>query len=393
MLSKIKYIYRKYRYLYGKFLKFCEFVFGKYVSIKSHKIVFNNFNGKGYGDNPMYICEEMIKQKLPYDLVWLVRNNKINVPPKVKKANYNGILGRYHIASAKVVITNVKNRLPFKKKNGQYVIQTWHAMYGPKYAEKDAQDYLNPNYIEDSKENSRITDLFISSNTLQTAEYLSSFWCKCEIMECGYPRNDIYFNSTINDINLAKKRMGIPVECHLALYAPTFRDDKSIDCYSLDTNLLLKTLNEKYTGKWIILIRFHPNVVQSVGNLFHFDNSKINVTSYPNMQELLLISDILITDYSSSMYEFAIMKKPVFLFVPDLHKNIRPLKPSFYTLPFPFATTNKELNDIIYHFEKDEYLTSLNEFLKTFVCFDDGHASERVVERIKMVIEGTFKLS
>ena len=158
----------------------------------------------------------------------------------------------------------------------------------------------------------------------------------------------------------------------------------------------MKYINKFLPFKTILINEFnlYKKVICILNNINKiFDNSKINVTSYPNMQELLLISDILITDYSSSMYEFAIMKKPVFLFVPDLHKNIRPLKPSFYTLPFPFATTNKELNDIIYHFEKDEYLTSLNEFLKTFVCFDDGHASERVVERIKMVIEGTFKLS
>ena len=106
----------------------------------------------------------------------------------------------------------------------------------------------------------------------------------------------------------------------IVFYAPTFRDDYSLECYNLDTKEILSCLSQKFASEWVLMIRMHPNL-SSYKSLFDFDGEKIiDVNQYDDMQELLLVSDILITDYSTSMFDFSIMNKPVFLFATDIEQ-------------------------------------------------------------------------
>ena len=97
------------------------------IEISSNKIVFVNFMGRGYGCNPKYIAQEILKQNLPYDLVWIVGNLNEPMPDKIRKVLYGSMDSVYELATAKVIVTNVKNLLPYpNKKQGQYFIMTWH---------------------------------------------------------------------------------------------------------------------------------------------------------------------------------------------------------------------------------------------------------------------------
>ena len=356
--------------------------------IKKNKVVFRNFGGKGYSDNPKYIADEIIRRGYKYDMVWLVNEFYDEIPSSIRQVKNATLKCAYEMSTAKVIIINTKDALTCFKKKNQYLIQTWHSTYGPKYVEKDALDTLPAYYIKDSMENSAETDLFLSPCKLQTEEFRHAFWCECEIMPSGIPRNDVYFNYSPAQINSVKKELGIPSEAKIIIYAPTFRDDHSTEVYSLlDFAKIRKFLEERFGGDWYVLIRLHPGIQFDVNFKFDFNDHIINVSGYSDIQELLIASTLLITDYSSIMFDFYLLKKPVFLFTPDVDSpSIRGLRPMFYEFPFVHCKTQEELLSAITTFREKDYQDKVMEFEERFHSYDDGHAAERVVDRMKEIM-------
>ncbi len=354
--------------------------------IKENKVVFNNFNGRGYGDNPKYILEEIKDEN--YDFVWLASDLTESMPSVVRKVRPNSIKRLYEVATAKVIVTNVKNDLRLIKKKGQYIIQTWHGSYSSKRLEAAAADTLSPKYLKESRKNSKQTDLFISNSRVLSDCYRKDFWCDCEIMECGFPRNDILFKDNKGISEKVINFFNIKENCKLAMYAPTFRDDGSLDAYRIDAEKILDAL-EKDGNKWKLLIRMHPNM-QACGNLFDFDENIINATNYPDMQELLVATDTLITDYSSTVFEYAAMRKSVYLFTPDIeqYQKIRGLMPTFFQMPYRKNLNNEELIQDISDSSPDREEKLADQFTKIFGGVDDGTASNTIANRIKAVING-----
>lgn len=358
------------------------------LRLSKKKVVFRNFGGKGFSDNPKYIAEEILKRGYNYDIVWLVDGDYDDIPKQIRRVKNSTLRSAYELSTANVIVINTKDALCCFKKEKQYLIQTWHATFGPKYAEKDAQTILPAYYIKDSIENSAETDLFLSPCKLQTEEYRHAFWCKCEIMPSGIPRNDIYFNYNSAQISSVKKKLGVPGGAKLLIYAPTFRDDHSTDVYSLlDFARIRKFLEERFGGDWYVLIRLHPGIQFDVNFKFDFNDHIINVSGYSDIQELLIASSLLITDYSSIMFDFYLLKKPVFLFTPDVDSpSIRGLRPMFYEFPFLHCKTQEELLDAISTFREKDYQDKVMEFEERFHSYDDGHAAERVVNRINEIM-------
>jgi len=350
------------------------------------KIVFVNFLGHGFGDSPKYIAEEIIRQALPYDLVWLVYDMNSIFPDGIRKVKFYSLRSRYELATARIIISNTKNRLPYVKKKSQYYIQTWHGGFGVKYIERDAEQYLPPKYVRESKYDSSITDLILSGSEFQTKVIEDSFWYDGEIFKKGVPRNDVLFRHSDFSVQQFKKKYGFSADCKIVLYAPTFRDDDRCDVYQLNTSMLLNILRQKTNTPWKLIIRLHPNSARH-SNIFEYDDNVINGSIYPDAQELTIISDLLITDFSSIMMDFGIMRKPVMLFVTDLEDYIqksRGIRPLFYKLPFELSQSNEELCCAIMNYDEACYQQQLKVFMDTYYhSYDDGHASEYVVERIK----------
>lgn len=358
------------------------------------KVVFANFNGRGFGDNPKYIANEILRQNLNWKLVWLASDNSIPFPSCIKVVKFYSIKAIFELSTAKVIINNVKNGLPYIKRQSQYYIQTWHGSFPLKYIEKESEDLLGKDYVSKSQRDSEITDLLLSSCKSDTEIYKNAFWFKGEIMEKGIPRNDIYFTAKDKDKINIKNSIGIKNNQKIVMYAPTFRDDGDIDCYNLDYNLLLRSLNSK-DESWTLLIRMHPNVKDYLLPQIH-KRAIMDVSKYPDPQKLVLISDLIITDYSSIIFDATLNRTPVILFSCDLdkYKKERGLRPIFFDLPFPYCDTMKKLIGVVEYFNAGLYWERVDLFMKTKVqSFDDGHASERVVERIKEVIDGTFHKS
>jgi len=364
------------------------FVFFYYVfrifPVKKNKIFFQNFNGKGYGDNPKYIAEEILKRNLDVVIVWTVRpkfNN--NFPSGVKTIPYRSIRAIYEETTSGIWIDNCRKQLYVRKRKTQYYIQTWHGTISLKKVEKDVEKQLLVYYVKQAKYDSTIADLFLSDSKFTSQLFHSSFWYSGEIMECGTPREDILINPIVNIKEKVKKYFNIVQDTKIILYAPTFRNNFNADVYNIDHMLILKSLMEQTKENWIFLMRMHPNATEK-SDAFAYNETILNASNYNDMQELLMTSDILITDYSDCMFEFALMNKPVFLYINDYedYKTERDFYFDIFSLPFPYAMNNNELLKKMHCFDNALYLNSLNDFFSKVGIFKEGGASKKVVDKI-----------
>lgn len=286
----------------------------------------------------------------------------------------------FYLATAKFIISNVrlgKQGLHLYKKKGQKYIMTWHSSMGVKKIEKDAN--METEYKKIAKSDSKMCDLILSGCKFRTNIIKNSFWYNGEILEKGTPRNDVLFYE-YNDLKeKIYTRYSIPKSNKILLYAPTFRDNYQLEYYKLNWTDVIRILKLKYDNNYTVLIRLHPTFL-SYKHSFHLPNCKENildVTDYEDMQELLCISDILVTDYSSSIFDFAILKRPVFIFAADYHTYNRGTYLDLEKLPFPFAITNSELLENIARFDSAEYIKQLKKFNNDVIgTFEEGRASK-----------------
>ena len=354
-----------------------------------NKIVFLNFDGKGYGDNPKYIAEEILRRKLPCKMVWLVKGD-VFVPDSIRKVKH-GIATFYELATAKVIISNCKTNVSdrLSKKKSQFYLQTWHGDFALKHIEKEVEGMLSPDYVAASKADSAITDAVVSGSKSFSNILKESFWLPetCKILEVGVARNDPYFRDASFREEL-RSRYGFSTDDKILLYAPTIRDDGSIDCFNLDLGRLRARLCQLSNEKWRIIVRLHPYIVSRVG-LFGYDDNIINGSLFNDPQELCVISDALITDYSSIMCDFFLQEKPVYLYAPDLERysDSRTGRGLRFKLPIPFNRNQEELETQMETFDKEQYDEAIKVFMQTdYQSFDDGHASERIVNVLKDVM-------
>ncbi|NHC43499.1 glycerophosphotransferase, partial [Bacillus sp. MM2020_1] len=343
-----------------------------------------------YGCNPKYISEYILKNypEDKFDIVWafndLSNKQQLNFIRKTKTMSLRYF---YEFCTAKVIITNFRTADLFIKRNGQYYIQTWHSSLRLKQIEMDAESSLSKDYIEMAKKDSQKCDLLLSGCKFSTEIFKRAFWYEGDIIEVGTPRNDIFFQDNSELKRKFLKEFRIPPDAKLILYAPTFRKDESLDAYDLNYERVSKKFAEKFGGEWIILVKLHPHLITKSTQL-NFGENVIDVTSFDDIQELLSVSDILISDYSSLMFDFGITQRPCFLYVPDLQdyvKNERNLYFDINELPFISAVSNKELEDKIEGFNEENYKRELNTFLDSIGSFEDGKASENLLKQIHEV--------
>lgn len=357
--------------------------------IKKNKIVISNYLGQGYGDNAKYIVEEISKHKEKYDIVWLLKDVNNYVPQYVRKVNYSSIKAIYEQVTAKIWIDNRRKPNYVRKRKNQYYIMTWHGGLGLKRVEGDAENSLSSRYISAAKNDSKMANLLLSNSKFTDVQYKRAFWYQGEVARFGLPREDILFDNSKLDINKVKDQLGVSADIKIALYAPTFRNadiETYVDLYSLKWDTILEKLKEKFGGEWVGAIRLHPNI-SSYANKLNIPKNVVNASYYPDMQELLVASDCLITDYSSSMFDYGIMKKPVFLIAKDVDEYVKDR--NFYfdieSLPFIYTTTEKALLCAIENFDSTVYISEIDAFYKKVGLIPAGNASEGVAKIINSV--------
>lgn len=353
--------------------------------IRENKIVCCNMKGKRYGDNPKYIADELLRRNLDYEIVWLMKSmENVELPKGIRPVKYTPVLIAYHLATAKIWIDSNTKPLGVRKRKGQYYIQTWHGSYGLKKMYGDIPDKMNLFDKRNIQYNSKIQDLFVSNSDFYSEIYRRAFWYSGEILKCGSPRNDIFF--TENQQCLLRVQTFFKIkDKKIALYAPTYRNDFDTDAYHLDFERLRENLSKRFGGEWVILVRLHPHNMMDAEKFLDYTDTIINATGYSVMQELLVASDILISDYSSCMFDFVTTKKPCFMYASDAekYKKEHDFYFNIYELPFPLAENNDEMEKKILQFDYDLYQKALeNMFDKVGLC-ESGTACTQVVEWIE----------
>ena len=351
--------------------------------IKNNRIFFSAYSGRQYSCNPKYISDWIEQNyKDEFEIIWAfnepdafsyLKNRNIKCV-KVKSIKY-----LYYLLTSKIVIDNVESWSILPKRTGQYVINTWHgggAYKGVGLKRKDTSETLDKNML---RKNERISIYLSSSKVFSQMTLRESFQYNGKIMECGMPRNDLLIKNDENKKNIIKEKLGINKKTGIVIYAPTFRHDLKYK-YMLDYEKTLNALKNRFGKEWIMLIRTHYYLQSE-----KIESSRVkNVSDYPDMQELLLISDVLITDYSSSIWDFSLMEKPCFLFMPDYNEYID--EREFYTpiqdWPYPASFSMEDLEDKIIKYDHEiAKKRILNHHIKLGIC-ESGMASEIVGKEI-----------
>lgn len=360
------------------------------LPIKKNKIFIYSYYGSEYGCSPKYISEYIINNypKDKFDVVWAFNDVKSKENIKgTRKVKTMSLKYFYELCTSRVIITNFRTTDLFIKRKNQYYIQTWHSSLRLKQIEKDAEDTLPSNYVDMAKKDSKKIDLLLSGCKYSTDIFKRAFWYNGEIFQHGTPRNDIMFSKNVESKNRIKKILDIQSDYKVILYAPTFRKNNDLSVYDLDYSKIISKLESKFGGKWVFLVKLHPHLISESSKLVYGDNV-IDVTSYDDIQELLSISDVLISDYSSLMFDFGLISRPCFLYVPDLDeyiKNDRKLYFDVKELPFILCRSNEELLNNMDDFNNNKYLQKLNCFYKKIGSFERGNACEKLAEHINSI--------
>ncbi|MDR0942395.1 MAG: CDP-glycerol glycerophosphotransferase family protein [Holosporales bacterium] len=374
----------------------------KKSEIEDNKIVLSHFAGKGYSCNPKYITEEIIKRKLPYKIIWLIdkKQNAKGISEIIECIPYNSKRALFELLTAKCWIFNcsiydfIKRGINTKNEK-QIYIQTWHGALGIKRFYRSTGNKIVQNQPKLAKGvaiDNKMVDIWISNSDFETEVYKQAFWNVTEekIKMLGHPRNDIFFKDNSDIKKKVRDYCRISSKFKILLYVPSFRDNLALGCYCLDIPKLLSFLNASTGDSWIALTKFHPRNLDDLKYLVHNMLDIIDVSLYPDIQELLVTADICVTDYSSCIFDFMLSEKPGFIFASDIeqYNNERGFYYPLEDTPFPIATTTDELIENIKNFNLEEYKIKVREFIKSKGCIDDGHASERVVDLIEKLMSG-----
>lgn len=373
--------------------RFKKFLFNLFslLPIQKNKIVFCNFSGKRCGDNPRAISDFLQRKRPSLDIVWLAHpkyNPEVPAGTRMVPFGEGSFKMIYELATAKVWVDSHTKFAFTQKRKGQFYMETWHGGLGFKKVEGDAADVLDQEYLDRVKVNSALADVFISNSRWMSDLVRRAFWFKNTILEKGLPRNDMLLKKDEEILHQVREYFHIDEQTRIALYAPTFRSQDKTDCYDIDAKAVVKKLEEKTQEKWVLLIRLHP-MAMKLDVSFPYGENVINATQHPDMQALLMSTDLLITDYSSSIFDYALTRKPGLIFALDIeeYNKDRGFYFQFEELPFPLARSNQELLNNIENFNNDEYLSHWDAFAKRVGLSETGFATEAAVQQIEQWLD------
>jgi len=398
---------RKKRGLFGTWMQWkwniYKRIFRK-LSIKKNIILFESFLGRSYGDSCRYIYEYMLKLKDEGRLdkgeiiaenpkfVWCIDNAAAKIPGKHKEVKQFSLRYFYYVARCSVWINNMRQPAWYEKRPGVTFLECWHGT-PLKRLVFDMEDVhsFSPKYKMTVYKQSRNWDYLLSDNRFSTECFKSAFlYPEEKILELGYPRNDLLYGDDRDErARKIKEKLGIPMDKKVVLYAPTWRDDDYYGPakykFSLPLDLeMMKSLRDRY----FFILRTHYFIADNLDIPEEDNDFVMDQSRYNDIGELYLISDILITDYSSVFFDFANLRRPILFFVYDFDKYASVLRGFYFDMttgcPGPLLKTNEEILDALENIDvvTREYKDKYKEFCDKFCYLDDGHASDRIVKRV-----------
>jgi CDP-glycerol glycerophosphotransferase (TagB/SpsB family) len=348
-------------------------------------VFLESFYGQSTADNPGGIADALATARPDTTRYWSVVDRSIAVPDGAI-AIVEGSREWWRVrATARTLIVNDWLRKRYRRHPGQRVLQTWHGTMLKRLALDRARRGLRGlrTRIAVLRERAR-WDAMLAQNPYSAEIFRSAYAVERPIWQTGYPRNDVFAAPERADD--VRTRLGIPTGVRAVLYAPTWRDDRTEMVDYLD----LARFAEELGPEQVLLVRGHSRTLRYGQDLV--GERLIDVTSYPNMTDLLLVADVLVTDYSSAMFDFSATGKPMVFFTPDLAHYSEDLRGFYFDLlaeaPGPVVATREELHGALADAAAGaaSFAERRAQWRERFTPFDDGHAGARVVER--MIAEG-----
>ncbi|WP_066190648.1 CDP-glycerol glycerophosphotransferase family protein [Gracilibacillus timonensis] len=362
------------------------------IPVDPKLVIFESGLGKQFADSPKVIYEEMVKQGLDFKKIWVYNKNYRFIDPKTKKIDRLSPQYYFYLLRAKYWVNNQNFPAYIKKRAKTTYLQTWHGTPLKKMLfDIENVQGRDDDYVERIGNAVKNWDYLVSPSQYASEKFRSAFQYNGEILELGYPRNDLFFmNNKKDSISKIKNKLQLPIDKKIILYAPTFRDNQTSknNKFLFDINLDLQQMQERLGDEYILLLRMHVVVSNKIKIEPELKEFVKNVSNYPDIQELLLMTDILITDYSSVMFDFANTKKPIIFYTYDLDNykdNLRGFYMDFENeAPGPFVYNTDEVIHTIENIRESEanYKTKYRAFNEKYCYLDDGDAGKRVVERI-----------
>lgn len=358
--------------------------------LKKNQVVFKSFGGNSYSDNPRAISEKLHELYPNIKINWILSRqvcNLVSIPHYVKVVDADNALTVIKtIASSKVYVDNF-SLTKIKKSKKQLFIQTWH---GDRAFKKVLYDVYGPNTdVVLSETLPGYCDYAIAGSKYGESQYRTAFRYDGEVILEGTPRNDILVNATEKTVMKYKNNIEND-DCKLLLYAPTLRDislknkEAIQSIHDLDISKTLDCLEKKYNCKWKCLLRAHP-AVASLSGAKKEDDRIVDVSAYEDMSHLMLISDMLITDYSSCAGDFALTGRSLILFHSDIEEYKSTSREFYFDMnesPYFIAKTQEELESIIENLSESIAKQNCKEILDFYVTTESGKASECVANII-----------
>nr|WP_313886424.1 CDP-glycerol glycerophosphotransferase family protein [Bacillus sp. SD088] len=364
---------------------------------KKKLIIFESFHGKQYSDNPRAIYEYMLEHHIEYEMYWSIDKRYME---QFRKRHNIRCLQRFSfqwlmkMARARYWIVNSRLPLWIPKPRETIYVQTWHGTPLKRLGADIEEVHMPGTNTEKYKQNFTYEatkwDYLLSPNEYSTKIFTSAFNYKKAIVESGYPRNDFLINhNDEKNILGIKKREGIPVNKKVILYAPTWRDDQfyTKGKYKFNLHLDLEKMKNDLGEQYILILRLHYLVSESL-DLSGMEDFVINLSNHEDIRELYVISDMLVTDYSSVFFDYANLKRPMLFYVYDLEDYRDKLRGFYFDFenqaPGPLVKNTNDLIEEIKLIEENGYTPPRTtiEFNERFCSLEDGQASKRVINEI-----------
>jgi CDP-glycerol glycerophosphotransferase len=346
-------------------------------------VLFESWHGS-YSDNPRALSEELLRRSSPLRQAWVLPKRPVGLPEAVTVVAPRTRRYLEHLGRARYLVSNDTMPGYFFKKRGCTYLQTWHGTplkrIGFDIARPAFRDSRRTLY--NLKRDVAQWDYLISPNQFSTEILRNAFHYRGPVMEVGYPRNDLLSSPHAGPLREeTRHRLGIADGLRAVLYAPTWRDDDAFSLH-LDLESVVKTLGEGY----VVLLRIHPDVADTFA--LRGMRQVIDVTPEPDIRELYLAADVLVTDYSSVMFDFAVTGKPMLFFTYDLTFYRDRLRGFYFDFeaeaPGPLLSTSDDVVACLLDLEQVTagYAPAYERFVERFCHWDDGHAAERVIDAL-----------
>lgn len=355
-------------------------------------VLFESFTGRQFSDNPRAIHEEITRRGLDLETLWVVDDAQAGLPSSARTVRRWGADWYEAVARSRYIVSNMFLPAWYERRPGQVVVQTWHGTPLKRLGfdvDVPLKTLAVLGGLERTESAAAAWDLLVSPNPFTTEIMRRAFRYRGEIIESGYPRNDLLHRPGRDAVAArVRERLGLPAGRRVVLYAPTWREDRGIGGgrYGLDLRLDLDAMRAALGRDDVLLIRTHQYVSGRIAG--DGEGYVLDVSAYPDIAELYLVADVLITDYSSAMFDFAGTGKPMLFFTYDLEEYRDRLRGFYFDLtgeaPGPLLRTTEEVisalreSDAVHEKFRDAY----DAFAARFNPLDDGRAAARVVDRM-----------